>query len=1027
MLLDVDFDPLKREAIRMELSALAEAGEIRLGLDRKWRSSSVERRVKDIDLPKPIAEESEELVLRSVPARFLRKATDRNPEQESDTNDTDRRPDPASLLRYYRAAVRSDPRGALTEVSDSYGTRHLLVSGHGAPLASDDASSGIIRIERDRLPPEFREALQRRDANENALAIGWPLSVGRKTGVPVVQPVGLAAGEWRLEGPDLVIEVTRTDLMANPDWLRSAARGSGWSGPALEDLFRGTEGVGLSQTEFLLRLKEAQATALRTQITGQRFAEKLDLRMPGIFDALGLYLPTEASFTAGAVRNLDEIATWDEEIIRHTALAPFLQLASTVKVRDTLPINVGPINREQIAAVRSALSAPLTVVTGPPGTGKSQAIVAMVASALLDNQSVLVASKNHQALDAVEGRLSDIAKGAHFAVRTLDPATNRDNAISDVLDDLVAHPVTHANAIDPVTLEELRLLAAARAEALDQHQAVQDIRLKLAERVDALKLAERVQEVRTGRSVPPTPSLGLWARLRRALSFKKQISDDRPVSRDNPKRISSDITMLRRDLKQLGRPADPVALTEKIAEVAPSVVAQSLKSLSAVNEATQSQLQTWRDDLELEGSKTLTREMVEEVLKVRPLWLASVLGTPKRIPLHPGLFDLVIFDEASQCDIGTALPLLARAKRAVVVGDDRQLRFISQIGAAQDRNLMAAQGLQLQGMGRYAQGRKSLFDFASSSPGARKILLRDQYRSAPDIVDYISGNFYGGKLRPSADPKGFKVPKTLKMGLHWTDVAGRNGTAGQGNVNPAEVAEVTRIVSALLNDEGYLGSIGVVTPFRPQMHAIDRAIRDALSEDRLEAAEFRVSTVDGWQGQERDLMIFSPVVHEASAPTAQTFLQKEWRRLNVAVSRARAVCHIVGDLRFARSGKIGQLAALADRAAPLMPRGGGETRFDSEWERIVYYALRNAGLDPKPQYEIAGRRLDFALFSDGVKLDLEVDGRQWHQDTDGNRKIDDVWRDAQMRALGWRVCRFWVDELQEDLEGCIAHVKQQLT
>ena len=1011
----------------MELSELAEAGEIRLGLDRKWRSTSIERRARDITASKPIVEEKEELVFRAVPGRFARQASSEVSESDGDIGEEDQRPDPAALLRYYRAAVRSDPRGALTEVSDSYGTRHILVSGQGAPLATEDTSSGIIRIERDRLPPEFREALQRRDANENALAIGWPLSVGRRTGVPVVQPVGLAAGEWRLEGPDLVVEVTRSDLMANPDWLRAAARGSGWSGPALEDLFRGTEGVGLSQTEFLLRLKEAQATALRTDITGRRFAEKLDLGMSGIFDALGLYLPTEASFTAGAVRNLDEIATWDEDIIRHTALAPFLQLDSTVNVKDAPPINVGPINREQIAAVRSALSAPLTVVTGPPGTGKSQAIVAMVASALMEGETVLVASKNHQALDAVEDRLGGIAKGANFAVRTLDPATNRDFSIGNVLDDLVAHPPGHATLPDPVTGEELRVLAEARMEALDQHQAVQDLRLKLAERVDALKLAQRMQEVRSRKTAPAPAQTSFWARILRMFSLGRKRSVNESNRSESPKRILGEINGLRRELKNLGRPADPVELTEKIAEVAPPLVAQTLKAYSAVSEATQSQLQTWRDDLELEGSKTLTREMIDAVLEVRPMWLASVLGTPKRIPLHPGLFDLVIFDEASQCDIGTALPLLARAKRAVVVGDDKQLRFISQIGAAQDRNLMAAQGLPLQGMGRYAQGRKSLFDFASSSPGARKILLRDQYRSAPDIVDYISGKFYGGKLRAAADPKGFKVPKEQKMGLHWTDVAGRNGAAGQGNVNPAEVAEVTRIVTALLMEEGYVGSIGVVTPFRPQMNALNRAIRDALPEDRLEKAEFRVSTVDGWQGQERDLMIFSPVVHETSAPTAQTFLQKEWRRLNVAVSRARAVCHIVGDLRFARSGKIRQLAGLADRAVPLMPRGRGETRFDSEWERIVYHALRDAGLDPQPQYEIAGRRLDFALFSDGVKLDLEVDGRQWHQDTDGNRKIDDLWRDAQLKALGWRVCRFWVDEIQEDLEGCIAHVKRQLS
>jgi len=82
--------------------------------------------------------------------------------------------------------------------------------------------------------------------------------------------------------------------------------------------------------------------------------------------------------------------------------------------------------------------------------------------------------------------------------------------------------------------------------------------------------------------------------------------------------------------------------------------------------------------------------------------------------------------------------------------------------------------------------------------------------------------------------------------------------------------------------------------------------------------------------------------------------------------------------------------------------------------------MRARRLDPTPQYEIAGRRLDFALFGPAdVKLDVEVDGRRWHQDADGGRKLDDLWRDHQLRSLGWTVRRFWVDELHSDMEGCV--------
>jgi hypothetical protein len=175
----------------------------------------------------------------------------------------------------------------------------------------------------------------------------------------------------------------------------------------------------------------------------------------------------------------------------------------------------------------------------------------------------------------------------------------------------------------------------------------------------------------------------------------------------------------------------------------------------------------------------------------KPSPLASILGAPRRIPLEDELFDLVIFDEASQCDIATAIPLFARAKRAVVVGDDKQLSFIPQLGQAQDRNLMQAQGLPIPRMGRLAQSRRSLFDFASRVPCVARVTLRHQYRSAGPIVEYISENFYGGQLATSYDPETRIVPAGQKPGISWENVSAPS-VPQNGNVNPAEVAAITR-------------------------------------------------------------------------------------------------------------------------------------------------------------------------------------------------------------------------------------------
>ncbi len=1024
-LLDVNFDHATRLRIQGELNTLQQDGVISLGRDRKWRSA-----IRQFTSPRrpdhpPAAlqtQSNSEIMVASA-ATF---STEPAPDIPEADVISDAPPDPNSLLRYYRAALQSDPRGALTQSDDRHGTSFQLLSGRGMFFPQEE-EQGLIHISLDALPDSFREAVFRREANENALAIGWPIAVGRKSGVPAIRPLGLMAAMWSRKDQNLVIRISANDILINPDWIKAAARGSAWSESALRDVFNGQGGAGLKSEEFLSRLREAGASSIRGQLTGRSFVSSLDPADEGIFDALGLFLPTSSSFTAGAVRDLDAIAAWRPEKLERTALAPLLGLPSDVTIEAIDPVNVGPLNLEQIESVANAMSTPLSVVTGPPGTGKSQAIVAMVATALLRNENVIVASKNHQALDAVQERLHEIAPDTPFAVRTLDPENDVDESVASTLEDIVRNPASGGASTDPEALQSLWQLASERSRVFDHIVQRRVLNIRLADNIEKAELREKAGI--TSERQPGVPvRVGLLRRLWQWLLGRgKTISGDTDGRGLTLKEINVLIAADRAELSNLGLPCDPVELTEEIQTITQSVLKQHLKQRAAPNSEIRAKLGNAHDDLALAGHTDLARDITQIVLDHRPLWLASVLGTPKRVPLHDGLFDLVIFDEASQCDIASALPLLARAKRAVVVGDDRQLAFISQIGAAQDRNLMAAQGLPSSGMGRYAQGRKSLFDFASSTPGVAAVMLRDQYRSAEGIVDYINSDFYQGKLRVSADPNGFKVPKGAREGLAWSDVPGQASPyADRQNVNPAEVKAITTHLKELLIDQRYTGSVGVISPFRVQVAALQQALKEQLPQDVWKRASLRVATVDGFQGQERDLILFSPVVHARSATTATSFLQRDWRRLNVAISRARAVAHIFGDLSYARAGGIKSLARLAARATE--PRSKHmDVQFDSEWERITYHALRDRGLDPIPQYDIAGRRLDFALFgANEIKLDLEVDGRRWHQDIDGNRKLDDHWRDHQMKSLGWKVRRFWVDELKKDMEGCIDLIERDL-
>lgn len=1030
VLLDVAFDAVRREATRRELAQLQAAGTIALGRDDRWRALRRPITTSSNVAPMPgwSTSGADEERLIAVPAAFLKVPI---PGDDPDTAEDADVPDPLALLRYYRSALQSDPRGALTQSDHRHGEVFQLVAGEGDLFPAEDEEV-ILRIRSEHLPGAFREALIRREGEENGLAVGWPLAVGRQSGATAIRPVGLIAGLWRRTEDAIEVLIEANDVLVNPDWVQATARLTAWSRPALEDLFRGPGGSGLPGGEFLARLREAVAGSVRGRLNGRRFAAELDPGDHGIHEALALFLPSGTTFTAGAVRDLDAIAAWPLDRLERTALAPLLGLKHVGEIPSAPPINTGPLNLEQIEAARRAMRAPLSVVAGPPGTGKSQAIVAMAASALWCGQKVIVASRNHQALDAVEERLAAIAPDAPFIVRTLDPARDIDRSMAAAIGDLVAGPGGAAkHGPEPEVAAELDRRAAARAAALDRIAERRAFRLQLAEDVERLE-ARRLARLAGSEDVLPIPVVtpGLWTRLLRWLGITRRRDNDGATEQAaaiSTPALRRRIENARACVAELGPEDDPVALTEEIAALAAKTVGVRITAQSIPEEARRLALANAQADLELEGGRRLAREIADLVLHHRPLWLTSVLGTPNRVPLHDGLFDLAIFDEASQCDIASALPILARARRGVIVGDDRQLSFIPQLGIAQDRNLMAAQRLPKKGMGRFAQGRRSLFDLALSTPDVPAGMLRDQYRSAADIVGYINREFYGGKLRVAADQAALRVPAAGRPGIAWTDVPARGvDGGGRDNINRAEVEAIVAHIAELLLERGYDGSVGVISPFRPQVHALGEQIASRIPESHRSAADLRVGTVDSFQGQERDLILFSPVLHARAAPSAVAFLQKDWRRLNVAVSRARAVAHVFGDLTYARSGAVRRLQSLAARATEPR-RAPADGVFDSTWERQLFDALRARGLDPRPQYEIAGRRLDFALFgTGGMRLDVEVDGRRWHQDIDGNRKLDDHWRDHQLRSLGWTVRRFWVDELDKDMEGCVDLIERDL-
>jgi very-short-patch-repair endonuclease len=678
-------------------------------------------------------------------------------------------------------------------------------------------------------------------------------------------------------------------------------------------------------------------------------------------------------------------------------------------------------DRQYDAAV-SALGGPLTLIQGPPGTGKSEVILSLLVSIVLAGHSALLVSKNHRALDEVEERLARIVGDTPLLTRARDGDGERDTSLLAQMRVLADGDALPDEASAPNSASEVLALARQLLAFRLRRHRLTKLNLALSDAVERLE--------RWDNAVPPaqTKPTGLGGLLRRLVAMLRRVLATRAAERrDDRMALAERVQVLRRELVDLAD--DPSAgkadaLAEAVATEAAAALKRSAARVTTPDHAARQILADRLQALQFGGrakAAQMTAEEARLVLRHRPIWAVSTLSAASRVPLLPAVFEYVIFDEASQCDIASALPLFARARKAVVVGDPMQLGFIPQLSVRQEHALMNAVGLGPAARHSVAQSINSLFDFVRPRGTASRHFLADQFRSDPTIVAYLNDAFYEGRLVAAQDERKARWPDGYKPGLAWHDVRGRPTREDGGNVNHAEADEIIRLLVGMIRERHFTGSIGVLSPFNTQVALLLRRIRTALSE--AERRDLRVATIDRFQGGEADVVIFSLVVAGGVHPGALTFYDRERRRVNVAISRARALCLVVGDKEFARKSRVRTLAFLAEAVGrPPRPRDP----FDSEWERRIHAALRRRGLEPIPQYPVGSRFLDFALDPEGRKLDVEVDGCRWHADPDGNRKVADRLRDRELIARGWKIRRFWVHELAEDMEKCVDLVERDL-
>ena len=396
--------------------------------------------------------------------------------------------------------------------------------------------------------------------------------------------------------------------------------------------------------------------------------------------------------------------------------------------------------------------------------------------------------------------------------------------------------------------------------------------------------------------------------------------------------------------------------------------------------------------------------------------------------MQPEVFDLLVIDEATQCTLTNLIPMIHRARRIVVIGDPEQLPAIGTIGQEAERSLAAkfevTEWLELLGHA----GNNVYTTAVHCIPGRRSdvIPLLEHYRSHPLIIGFANQHIYQQKLRLRRDPDQAKnIP--YGAGVHGTQVKGycKRGPRDRSWINPPEVDAVCKQVKQLRECDGFGAfTIGVVTPFSAHANAISKK----LDEIGLIMRDVTVGTAHTYQGDEKDIMIFSPVVAKGITDGAARWVEDPTNLINVALTRAREALFVVGDLEFCRQqpGILGKLVKYVETISDL--------RKTSPYELELFSLMVVEGWDPQVHVMLGDIEVDFVLTNPdrGIRLVVEVDGEtvikpdgeviETH--TEGSHK--DKSRDAPLEGNGYKVLRVQTRSIRETPRKVLRKIAEAL-
>ncbi len=701
-----------------------------------------------------------------------------------------------------------------------------------------------------------------------------------------------------------------------------------------------------------------------------------------------------------------------------TALASLLTTEATLAVSlENGELNAEPIDSvvalsdSQRHVVRSARSAPVTVVSGPPGSGKTHTVCAIAFDAIAQGRSVLVATQSRHAADVVTEQLRRVPGP--------DPVRFGDGAgmamLIDELSDRQQHPIAAEElcrldrTLDATQLEASTLRESIAEELRTERDAASavvapEVLLVLTQQVpaafapdaDLAGLDDALDRAVAARRRAQTRGDGwwsLWRARRAARSLRLLTRSDESVdlgridlairagrSRGASTRLElaggtnfDDRWERLRDAEQRRRTSAGERLR---------ALPFSSGSLNAAGRAAIGSLIT-----ALRAGRGRRRQMLAELepgqlTSAAPLWIGTLSEIEDVLPATAGIFDLVVLDEASQIEQSRAAPALLRARRAVIVGDPRQLRHISfrsdeEIDLGLARNSLSERRTILD------TRRVSTFDLAAMVAPVDQ--LREHFRSVPHLIEFSIRTFYRDRI-------GIMTRHPHNESVDAIDFVEADRPSGGHSGGRSELDVVLQLVHEL----GASGerSVGVITPFREQADLIEERIIGELTSEQISQMSLRTGTVHSFQGGERDVVIIS-VGLDADAPAGRRRFVEQPNLFNVMITRARRRVIVVTSIGTTGTGTVAEYLRYAEHGLPavsMSPRPDPS----STWHERLATELERLGETVRRDYPVGAWQLEIVAGEGNDCRFLETavvdSGPEAHID-----------RHLALMELGWRI------------------------